>query len=54
MNCDILVGDIVLLKENEKVPADVLLIGSSSSKGLIYIETKDLDGENNLKIKKVA
>jgi hypothetical protein len=30
-----------------------LLIGSSDSKGIAYIETKNLDGETNLKHKVV-
>lgn len=43
------VGDIVLLRENEQVPADVVVLSTSDPDGLCYLETKNLDGETNLK-----
>ncbi|KAI8922887.1 hypothetical protein BC831DRAFT_58074 [Entophlyctis helioformis] len=43
------VGDFVLLKQNESVPADILVVASSNPDGIVYIETKNLDGETNLK-----
>ncbi|KAF9238250.1 phospholipid-translocating P-type ATPase [Melanogaster broomeanus] len=46
------VGDIVLLKENEQVPADVVVLSTSDPDGLCYLETKNLDGETNLKVRK--
>ncbi|KAK4057352.1 phospholipid transporting ATPase [Microbotryomycetes sp. JL221] len=46
------VGDIVLLKENEQIPADVVVLSTSDSDGVCFIETKNLDGETNLKPRK--
>ncbi|MBW0469719.1 hypothetical protein O181_009434 [Austropuccinia psidii MF-1] len=48
---DIKVGDIVRLSSNDHFPADVILLSSSEPDGLAYIETSNLDGETNLKIK---
>jgi len=43
------VGDVVLLRENEQVPADVVVLSTSDPDGVCYLETKNLDGETNLK-----
>ncbi|EDO15797.1 hypothetical protein Kpol_1040p10 [Vanderwaltozyma polyspora DSM 70294] len=48
---DIQVGDIVKVKSEEAVPADLIVLSSSEPEGLCYIETANLDGETNLKIK---
>ena len=45
------VGMIVKIKRDEYFPADLIIINSSGPKGICYIETKDLDGETNLKHK---
>lgn len=49
---DIQVGDLILLENNQPVPADIVVLSSSEPDGLCYIETKNLDGETNLKIRK--
>ena len=49
--CKIKVGMVVKIKKNEYFPADLLLLNSSDSKGIGYIETKTIDGETNLKHK---
>ena len=49
---DARVGDIVLLKDNDPVPADILILATSEEDSVCYIETKNLDGETNLKIRK--
>jgi magnesium-transporting ATPase (P-type) len=43
------VGDFVLLENNERIPADMIVIGTSSEDGRCYMETSTLDGEKNLK-----
>ena len=52
MTQDIQVGDVVLTEQNEFFPADILLLQSSNSKGVAYIETANLDGETNLKVRR--
>ncbi|KAF8735840.1 Phospholipid-translocating P-type ATPase, partial [Rhizoctonia solani] len=46
------VGDIVLLRDNDQVPADTIVLATSDADGLAYVETKNLDGETNLKLRK--
>ncbi|KAI7904565.1 uncharacterized protein BX663DRAFT_502824 [Cokeromyces recurvatus] len=48
---DIHVGDILRIESGENFPADLILMSSSEPEGLCYIETSNLDGEVNLKIK---
>ncbi|XP_004238741.1 phospholipid-transporting ATPase 3-like isoform X1 [Solanum lycopersicum] len=45
-------GDIVRVKQDEFFPADLLFLASTNPDGVCYIETANLDGETNLKIRK--
>lgn len=46
------VGDIVRVKQDGFFPADLLFLASTNADGVCYIETANLDGETNLKIRK--
>lgn len=47
------VGDILKVSGKETFPADMILLSSSDKDGLAFVETKQLDGESNLKVKLV-
>ncbi|XP_065225427.1 phospholipid-transporting ATPase IA-like [Planococcus citri] len=51
---EIKVGEVIRVKNNLEFPADLLLVCcSDNSTGLAYVETVNLDGESNLKIRRV-
>uniref|UniRef100_A0A8B9NNS2 Phospholipid-transporting ATPase n=1 Tax=Accipiter nisus TaxID=211598 RepID=A0A8B9NNS2_9AVES len=45
------VGDIVKVTNGQHLPADMIIISSSEPQAMCYIETANLDGETNLKIR---
>jgi len=48
---EIEVGQIIKVEENEYFPCDMMVLTSNLPKGICYVETKNLDGETNLKHK---
>ncbi|KAK7917133.1 hypothetical protein PG985_010741 [Apiospora marii] len=45
------VGDFVRLYNDDEIPADIIVLSTSDSDGACYVETKNLDGETNLKVR---
>lgn len=48
---DVNVGEFIRVRSDEEVPADIVILSTSDAEGNCYIETKNLDGETNLKTK---
>ncbi|WOG89612.1 hypothetical protein DCAR_0208850 [Daucus carota subsp. sativus] len=46
------VGDVVKVEKDTFFPADLLLLSSNYDDGICYVETMNLDGETNLKVKR--
>ncbi|TFK36370.1 phospholipid-translocating ATPase [Crucibulum laeve] len=46
---DVRVGDFVKLMDNESFPCDILICATSEDDNVAFVETKNLDGETNLK-----
>ncbi|KAK4040010.1 hypothetical protein C8A01DRAFT_35977 [Parachaetomium inaequale] len=51
---DLRVGDIIRLRRDENVPADIVLLHATGPNGVAFIETMALDGETNLKSKQAC
>ena len=45
------VGDFVRIYNDDQIPADIAILSTSDPDGACYIETKNLDGETNLKVR---
>jgi len=46
---DLRVGDFVKIFDHESIPADILICATSEDENVAFVETKNLDGETNLK-----
>ncbi|EED95897.1 hypothetical protein THAPSDRAFT_26702 [Thalassiosira pseudonana CCMP1335] len=44
-------GDLVVVRNREMIPVDLILLASSNEGGSAYIETSSIDGETNLKLR---
>lgn len=47
----LVVGDFVRIYNNDELPADIIILATSDPDGSCYVETKNLDGETNLKVR---
>lgn len=46
---DVKVGDFVKIYDDESIPADIVICATSEEENVAFVETKNLDGETNLK-----
>lgn len=46
---DVKVGDFVKIYDDEPIPADLIICATSEEDNVAFVETKNLDGETNLK-----
>ena len=46
------VGDIIKVHQNERIPADMILLYTTEKSGAIFIRTDQLDGETDWKLRK--
>ena len=44
-------GDLIIVKNNQEVPTDSILLYSTTESCTAYINTASLDGESNLKLR---
>ncbi len=51
---DLQPGMVVKVGDREEIPADMVCLSSSDPEGKCYIETANIDGETNLKLRKCA
>ena len=45
------VGDFIRVYNEDQIPADLVVLSTSDPDGACYVETKNLDGETNLKVR---
>ncbi|KAG1469481.1 hypothetical protein G6F56_003232 [Rhizopus delemar] len=46
---DLNVGDYVKIENDQDIPADIVILSTSETDNICYLETQNLDGETNLK-----
>ena len=50
---DLKIGNLIKIKKDEMIPADLFVLCSSNKDGSFYLQTANLDGESNLKQREV-
>ena len=48
------VGELIKVKQNERVPADMVLLYTTEKTGAVFIRTDQLDGETDWKLRKAV
>lgn len=48
------VGDIIKVHQNQRIPADMLLLYTTEKNGAVFIRTDQLDGETDWKLRKAV
>jgi P-type E1-E2 ATPase len=51
---NIKVGDVLMMRDGELFPADLLCLHCALPERIAYVTTTNLDGETNLKVKRCA
>jgi hypothetical protein len=46
------IGHYLIIRSDESIPADMVIISTSEPEDVCFVETKNLDGETNLKVKR--
>lgn len=54
MAMDMKVGDVVEIKSNQRVPADMVILATDDPEGSVFIRTDQLDGETDWKLRKAV
>lgn len=49
---DIKVGQVIEVKSNQRIPADLVILSTSEEDGTVFIRTDQLDGETDWKLRK--
>jgi phospholipid-translocating ATPase len=52
MSEDIRIGDLIELNQNERIPADMIVIKTLDDHGSLFVRTDQLDGETDWKLRK--
>ena len=51
---DVATGELLLVRNREFIPSDLVLLASSNENGMCHVMTANLDGETNLKLRQVT